>query len=71
MCQALDEIMEDGIQIGISRGISQGTLAKAKTIAHNMYLRRMTAEDVAAICEEDAGVVKKWFAGWDKGEPCG
>lgn len=62
MCQAIEEMIEDGRR----DGIRSGNLTKAQTAARNMYLRGMSAEDAAAICEEDISLVKGWFQKWEK-----
>ncbi len=66
MCQAIEEMVEDGRRDGIRLGIQKGILTKAQTVARNMYLRGMPAEDAAAICEEDISLVKGWFQEWEK-----
>ena len=41
--------------------------AEAEQImAKNMYLRGMTEEDVAGLCEEDIELVRGWFRDWKK-----
>ena len=72
MCEAIRGMIEDGrregiregIRKGIQRGIFTGRMEKSRTIARNMFLRGMGAEDTAAICEEDVEVVKAWFREW-------
>jgi len=54
-----------GKKEGLLLGRQQGALEKTKAVARNMYLRGMSAEDAAAICEVDAGLVRQWFEGWD------
>lgn len=70
MCEGIRALIEDGIQEGIQRGkidgIRQGGRSKAETVAHNMFLRGMTAEDTATICEEDIELIRSWFDGWRK-----
>ena len=61
MCVLIDEWENRGIE----KGIEKGAYTKAKTIARNMYLRNMTPEDTAAICEESPEQVLSWFAEWD------
>ena len=64
MCVLIDEWENKGIQIGLEKGIRAGAQSKAKTIARNMFLRNMTPEDTAAICEESLEQVLSWFAEW-------
>lgn len=66
MCEGIRALIEDGIQRGKIDGIRQGGRSKAETVAHNMFLRGMTAEDTAAICEEDIELIRSWFDGWRK-----
>lgn len=39
-------------------------LEKQKELYRNMFLRGMSAEDAAAICEEDLELVRSWFQTW-------
>ncbi len=70
MCEAIRGMIEDGRVEGLAEGRregrSKGRLEKARTVAYNMYLRGMTCEDAAAICEEDAALIKSWFAQWER-----
>lgn len=72
MCKAIQELIEDGRQEGIREGILEGkdagSKSKAETVAKNMYLRGMSAEDTAAICEEDLEQIKDWFEKWKKSD---
>ena len=68
MCEGIRALIEDGKIEGRIDGIRQGGRSKAETVAHNMFLRGMTAEDTAAICEEDIELIRSWFDGWRKGE---
>ncbi|MCD7906935.1 MAG: hypothetical protein LUH04_04460 [Clostridium sp.] len=54
-----------GKKEGLLLGRQQGALGKTKAVARNMYLRGMSAEDAAAICEVDAVLVRQWFETWD------
>ena len=69
MCEAIRGMIEDGKMEGRREGVllgrQQGTLEKTKAVARNMYLRGMSAEDAAAICEVDAVLVRQWFETWD------
>lgn len=74
MCVLIDEFenigrqkgIEEGIQKGIQKGIEEGSNAKTRTIAHNMFLRGMSVEDTAGICEEQEEQVRTWFSEWRK-----
>ncbi len=61
MCEAIRGMIEDGKM----EGRQQGALEKTKAVARNMYLRGMSVEDAAAICEVDAVLVRQWFETWD------
>lgn len=72
MCLIAEELENRGIQKGIEQGIqkgfSKGRLEGAKsmkeTVARNMFIRNMTEEDTAAVCEESLEQVQAWFAKW-------
>ena len=55
MCKALVEIKEEGIQLGIERGIEQ----KNKSIVINMIKRNMSDEDICAVAECEKEFVDK------------
>lgn len=71
MCVLIDEFenrgRQKGIEEGIQKGIQEGSNAKTQLIAHNMFLRGMSEEDTAAICEESSEQIRSWFAEWSKG----
>lgn len=58
MCEAIRGMIEDGRKEGI--------LEASRTAAKNLYQRGMSAEEVAAICEQDLSVVNQWFDLWKK-----
>lgn len=58
MCEAIRGMIEDGRLEGRREG--------RKIIARNLYLRGMSCEDTAAICEEDIEQVKSWYEQWEK-----
>jgi len=68
MCEAIRGMIEDGKMEGRREGVllgrQQGALEKTKAVARNMYLRGMSAEDAAAICEMDTVLVQQWFETW-------
>jgi len=78
MCEGLKGLIEDGRLEGLADGIRQGladgrrqgladgSVSKARTVARNMFLRGMSAEDTAAICEEDLELIRAWFREWGK-----
>lgn len=80
MCEAIRGMIEDGrnegmlagrkegIRLGKQEGIRlgkrQGEREKVRKVARNMYLRGMSAEDAASICEVSPEEVKLWFEEW-------
>ena len=70
MCKAISDLIADGRLEGQLEGKLEGERAgarsKAETVARNMFLRGMSAEDAAAICEEDIEQVRTWFAAWGR-----
>lgn len=56
--------MCNGLKGLIEEAVAEHSTAKAKTIAHNMFLRGMSQEDTAEICEENPELVKSWFSEW-------
>lgn len=58
----------EGRQKGRREGRHKGRLEKAQIAARNMYLRGMSCEDAASICEEDSELVKTWYEQWNKQE---
>lgn len=70
MCRAIKEMIADGKMEGLLEGRVKGKLegsrSKAETVAKNMFMRGMSAEDAAAICEEDLEQVRAWYYKWSK-----
>lgn len=70
MCRAIKEMIADGKMEGRVEGRVEGSLEgsrhKAQIVAKNMFLRGMSAEDAAAICEEDLELVRGWYRRWSK-----
>lgn len=70
MCEGLRGLIEEGRQEGMAdgrrQGLADGLSSKAKTVARNMFLRGMSADDAAAICEEDIDLIRSWFEEWTK-----
>ena len=62
MCEAIRGMIEDGR----IEGRLEGKLEAEQIMAKNMYLRGMTEEDVAGLCEEDIELVRGWFRDWKK-----
>ena len=60
MCEAIRGMIEDGRL--------EGKLEAEQIMAKNMYLRGMTEEDVAGLCEEEIELVRGWFREWKKVE---
>ena len=52
----------------IEDGRLEGKLEAEQIMAKNMYLRGMTEEDVAGLCEEEIELVRGWFREWKKVE---
>lgn len=70
MCEAIKGMIEDGrlegLKDGLQNGLKEGQLKKSRIAARNMFLRGMSPEDAAAICEEDTELVRQWFQSWKK-----
>ncbi len=78
MCRAIRELIaegrsegrSEGVLVGRSEGIlvgrSEGARSKAEIVARNMFLRGISAEDAAAICEEDIEQVRSWYRRWKR-----
>lgn len=66
MCEAIRGMIEDGRMEGKLEGKYEGALEKTRAVARNMYLRGMSAEDAAAICEMDTAQIEVWFREWGK-----
>ena len=60
----MNEGIEKGIQQGMKQGLKQGEASQTRKVAHNMYLRGMSAEDAAAICEMPLEQIESWFREW-------
>lgn len=56
MCKAIQDIREEGR--------TEGMRTKEKVMAQNMFVRGMSIEDIAVICEEDTVQVAEWFDAW-------
>ena len=48
----------------MKQGLKQGEISQTRKVAHNMYLRGMSAEDAAAICEMPLEQIESWFREW-------
>lgn len=64
MCLIAEELENSGIQKGFSKGRLEGAKSMKETVARNMFIRNMTEEDTAAVCEESLEQVQAWFAKW-------
>lgn len=64
--QGLADGRRQGLADGRRQGLADGLSSKAKTVARNMFLRGMSADDAAAICEEDIDLIRSWFEEWTK-----
>ncbi|WP_320929945.1 hypothetical protein [Hungatella sp.] len=62
MCEAIRGMIEDGRL----EGRHEGELKAKQIVARNMYLRGMSEEDTAGLCEEDIELVRQWFRKWRK-----
>ena len=62
MCEAIRGMIEDGRL----EGRREGELKAKQIVARNMYLRGMSEEDTAGLCEEDIELVRQWFRKWRK-----
>lgn len=60
MCIIAEELENKGIE----KGWKAGSKNKTEIVARNMFLRHMTAEDTAAICEESLEQIQEWYAVW-------
>ena len=61
-CEAIRGMIEDGRL----EGRREGELKAKQIVARNMYLRGMSEEDTAGLCEEDIELVRQWFRKWRK-----
>lgn len=61
MCKAIQDIREEGRCEGRKEGRAEGMKTKEKVLAKNMFVRGMSIEDIAAICEEDTIQVAEWL----------
>ena len=76
MCEGMRQLLEDslnegiekgmkqGMERGMRQGLKQGEVSQTRKVAHNMYLRGMSAEDAAAICEMSLEQIESWFREW-------
>lgn len=73
MCEAIRGMIEDGRiegrREGKSEGRLEGELEAKQIVARNMYLRGMTLEDAAGLCEVELEVVRGWFQEWSNEKP--
>lgn len=61
MCQALEELYQDGVREGKIEGIRAGHLESNRKAAINLDKMGMPAEAIARAVEEDVSVVKQWL----------
>ena len=70
MCEAIRGMIEDGRlegrREGKLEGRREGELKAKQIVVRNMYLRGMSEEDTAGLCEEDIELVRQWFRKWRK-----
>lgn len=62
MCQALDELYQDGIDLGIERGIEQGMHAKLLELINKKREKGMTPREIADVLEEPVEVIENAIA---------
>ena len=55
---------EEGMKEGLEMGLKDGLKAGLRKAAINLFKRGMSIEEAAIICEEDAGLVRKWYEEW-------
>lgn len=51
MCEVVERFRNEGIEIGLQRGVTQGEESKTKTVVRNMLKRNMSLEDICALAE--------------------
>lgn len=68
MGNVIREMIEAGRVEGRMEGKLEGRSETKQVVARNMYLRGMTEEDAAGLCEEDIEVVRGWFQIWRDGK---
>lgn len=61
--------IQKGIDQGIQQGIQQGFQQGIQSVAKNMFIRNMSEEATAAICEESLEQVHIWFTQWRNETP--
>lgn len=69
MCLIAEALENRGIQKGIDQGIQQGFQQGIQSVAKNMFIRNMSEEATAAICEESLEQVHIWFTQWRNETP--
>ncbi len=68
MCAVSERLYQAGLQQGMQNGLQAGAASKAEIVAHNMFLRGMSAADAAVICEEQLDLMEQWFEKWKQQE---
>lgn len=58
MCQALDEMIQDGIE----KGIQQGEMRKAKEMSLSMAELGIPVEKIAGVAKVSVRLVQEWLA---------
>ena len=62
MCREMEELLNEGIEIGEMRGRAEGELKKAKETATELYKIGMEVEKIAEILKVSQDDIKKWIA---------
>lgn len=62
MCREMDEIYQEGIEVGEKRGEKQGEMKAKKETAVTLSEMGMTVEKIALAVKESTDLVQKWIA---------
>lgn len=62
MCREMDEIYNEGIEIGIERGLEKGKMEMKQETVLSMANLGMPVEQIAAVVKESIGMVQKWIS---------
>ena len=62
MCREMDEIYNEGIEIGIERGLEKGKMEMKQETVLSMFNLGMPVEQIAAVVKESVGMVQKWIS---------
>lgn len=62
MCREMDEIYNEGIEIGIERGLEKGKMEMKQETVLSMANLGMPVEQIAVVVKESVGMVQKWIS---------